>query len=63
MSAVVLTQNRHDFTKLHRLQPIHAGIIACTDDRNFERLASRIHDAIAGNAMLDGQLIRVHRPA
>ena len=28
----VLTQNRKDFIRLHRIQPDHAGIIACTND-------------------------------
>lgn len=59
----VLTQNRRDFMRLHRLQSLHAGIIACTDDRNFERLATRIHAAIRTEATLSGQLIRVNRPA
>lgn len=59
----VLTQNRRDFMRLHRLQPLHAGIIACTDDRNFERLANRIHTAIVMEEALSGQLIRVNRPA
>ncbi len=28
----VITQNRKDFLRLHRIQPDHAGIIACTND-------------------------------
>ena len=35
----VLTLNRTDFIRLHRKNPDHAGIIACSNDRNFERLA------------------------
>ncbi|WP_333312242.1 MULTISPECIES: DUF5615 family PIN-like protein [unclassified Microcoleus] len=31
---VVITENRKDFFLLHRIQPLHAGIIACTNDRN-----------------------------
>jgi predicted nuclease of predicted toxin-antitoxin system len=58
----VITQNRKDFIKLHRLQPDHAGIIACTDDRNWEALANRIHAAIAAEESLRGKLIRVVRP-
>jgi predicted nuclease of predicted toxin-antitoxin system len=59
----VLTQNRRDFIQLHRLQPNHAGIIACTEDRNFEQLATRIHAAIASTDTLKGTLLRVVRPA
>jgi predicted nuclease of predicted toxin-antitoxin system len=31
----VITQNRKDFVRLHRIQPDHAGIIACTNARLF----------------------------
>jgi predicted nuclease of predicted toxin-antitoxin system len=58
----VITQNRKDFIKLHRLQPDHAGIIACTDDRDWEALANRIHAAIAAEESLHCKLIRVVRP-
>ena len=58
----VLTLNRQDFIRLHRLQPNHSGIITCTNDRNWERLASRIDDAIAAEETLTGKLIRVVRP-
>ena len=58
----VLTLNRQDFIRLHRLQPNHSGIITCTNDRNWERLASRIDDAIAAEDILSGKLIRVVRP-
>ncbi len=58
----VLTLNRTDFIRLHRLDPDHAGIIACSNDRNFERLASRIDEAIAAEETLAGKLIRVNRP-
>ena len=34
---ILLTLNRRDFKKLHRLQPSHSGIIICTDDA--DRLA------------------------
>lgn len=30
----VITQNRKDFLRLHRLSNNHAGIIACTNDRD-----------------------------
>ena len=59
----VLTQNRRDFMRLHRLQPDHTGIIVCTDDQNLERLATRIHQAISGEESLKGGLVRVVRPS
>lgn len=59
----VITQNRKDFVRLHRIQPDHAGIIDCTNDRDWESLANRIHTAITAEEPLQGKLIRVVRPA
>jgi predicted nuclease of predicted toxin-antitoxin system len=58
----VITQNRKDFFRLHRMQQEHAGIIACTNDRDWEALANRIHGAITVEETLQGKLIRVVRP-
>ena len=58
----VLTVNRVDFIKLHQQNPNHAGIIACTEDLDRQRLANRIHAAIQAQESLEGQLIRVNRP-
>ncbi|HAZ49118.1 MAG TPA: hypothetical protein DDW76_26710 [Cyanobacteria bacterium UBA11369] len=58
----VLTRNRRDFMRLHILQPDHARIIVCTEDPDFERLATRINEAIAALETLAGKLIRVNRP-
>lgn len=58
----VITQNRKDFFRLHRIQPNHAGIIACTNDRDWEALANRIHAAIVVEESLQGKLIRIVRP-
>jgi predicted nuclease of predicted toxin-antitoxin system len=58
----VITQNRKDFFRLHRKTPDHAGIIACTNDRDWAGLAERIHDAIKNEDSLQGKLIRVVRP-
>jgi predicted nuclease of predicted toxin-antitoxin system len=58
----VLTLNRLHFIRLHRQQPNHAGIIVCTFDLAFEAQAERIHKAIAGQSVLNGQLLRVNRP-
>ncbi|MEO6863335.1 MAG: hypothetical protein ABI180_17645 [Microcoleus sp.] len=48
---------------MHRIQPSHAGIIACTNDRDWEALANRIHIAITAAESLEGKLIRVVRPS
>jgi predicted nuclease of predicted toxin-antitoxin system len=59
----VISQNRKDFVRLHRTQPDHAGIIACTNDHDWEALANRIHTAITAEEPLQYKLIRVVRPA
>lgn len=62
-SRAVLTHNRADFRKLHRHRPNHAGIIICTEDTDFAALAQRIHQALQTHDSLQGQLLRVIRPA
>ena len=59
----VITQNRRDFIQLHRIQPNHAGIVVCSDDRNWEALALRIHTAAIEEESLQGKLIRIVRPS
>lgn len=59
----VITQNRRDFIQLHRLQLNHAGIIVCSDDRNWDALALRIHAAVEPEESLQGKLIRIVRPS
>jgi extradiol dioxygenase family protein len=46
-----------------KIQPNHAGIIVCTDDRNWDALAQRIHDAVVEEESLQGKLIRIVRPS
>lgn len=59
---ILLTLNRRDFIKLHRINSIHAGIIVCTEDADFQALAMRIHTVLLnqGNNFTN-QLIRVYR--
>ena len=57
----VLTLNRLHFIRLHRQQPNHAGIVVCKFDANFVAQAERIHQAIADQETLTGQLVRVNR--
>ena len=59
----VLTLNRYDFVRLHRSQPTHAGIIVCTNDPDRVRMAIRLHESIVSQESLQGNLIRVVRPA
>ncbi len=59
----VLTHNRFDVKRLHRLNPVHHGIISCTQDQDDPvGLARRIHDAIAPLTDLRNQFVRVVRP-
>jgi predicted nuclease of predicted toxin-antitoxin system len=59
----VLTQNRKDFIRLHQQQQEHAGIIACTNDRDWQALANRIDESVAQESALWGRLIRIVRPS
>ncbi len=59
---VLLTINRKHFIRLHRQKPNHAGIIVCTFDLNYTALAQRIHDALAAQQDMNGQLTRINRP-
>lgn len=68
LGRAVLTGNRQDFKRLHRIQPNHAGIIICTFDADFIGQANRIAAALASTDELTGdeltgKLIRVYRPA
>jgi hypothetical protein len=58
----VLTLNRRHYGRLHMQRPGHAGIVVCTVDSQFDRLAQRIHSAISGHDTLAGLLIRITRP-
>jgi predicted nuclease of predicted toxin-antitoxin system len=57
----VLTFNRRHFIRLHKLTPMHSGIVDCTDDE-ADPLADRIHQALIACPVLDHQLIRIVRP-
>ena len=59
----VLTLNRVDFKRLHAKLQTHAGIVICTEDPDRVGQAQRIAEAIAAAGELNGQLIRVYRPA
>ncbi|MBN3898504.1 MAG: DUF5615 family PIN-like protein [Nostoc sp. NOS(2021)] len=57
----VLTINRRDFFKLHKIKPDHTGIIACKDDLDWNRLAINIDAVISTESTLIGKVIRVNR--
>jgi hypothetical protein len=57
------TLNRRDFVRLHLTSDRHHGIIVCTFDRDFQRQARRIHQAIASEEDIRGKLVRVNRAA
>ena len=58
---ILLTSNRKHFIRLHRQKPDHAGIIVCRFDLNYAALAQRIHDTLAAQLDMNGQLIRINR--
>lgn len=62
LGRAVLTLNRKHFIRLHRENPLHAGIIVCTYDPEFVRQAARIHAVLQSQPQLAGQLLRVNRP-
>ncbi len=57
----VITINRKDFMRLHRVVTDHAGIIVCTENRDYAAFADRIDEAIRRSGELAHQLIRVVR--
>jgi len=59
----LVTLNRKHFLRLHAQDSNHPGIVVCTFDPDFVRQAHRIHEALAGQAELAGQVVRVNRPA
>lgn len=62
LGRVILTNNRKDYHRLHRLDPNHQGIITYTDDPDLAALAARIGAAASSQSSLAGILIRVVRP-
>ena len=60
---ILLTQNRLHFLRLHqRKAAVHAGIVICTYDPDFLRLAAQIHAVVGGGADLADALVRINRP-
>jgi predicted nuclease of predicted toxin-antitoxin system len=59
----VLTINRQDFIRLHKEQIDRCGIVACTENRDYQRLAAKIDEAVCSVDSLNGQLLRITRDA
>lgn len=60
---IVLTLDRYDFVKLHRINAVHFGIVVCTNDRNWELFANSIDQAVSAQQNMAGKLIRITRSA
>lgn len=58
---ILLTLNRSDFIKLHKLFPEHFGIIVCTNDPNLSRQANYIHNAVNKELFLESKLIKIYQ--
>ncbi len=63
LGRAVLSMNRRDFARLHDEQPSHAGIVLCKYEVGSMAQANRIHEAVANLEKLDGELIRIQKPA
>lgn len=63
LGRTVVTNNRYDYHRLHRIDPNHCGIVTYTKDLDYISLASRIDSAIAGMPTLVGQLVKVIKPS
>ena len=59
----VVTFNRRHFIRLHAEALSHAGIIVCTRDDDVVALADRIHQQLQEVPTLQGQSLRINRPA
>ncbi len=57
----VITFNRQDFIRLHRLDANHAGIIVCTENPDFAALSAKVHAMLSTKTTLRSQLLRVNR--
>ena len=58
----VLTHNRKHFRNLHNSGRPHSGIILCTEDADFNSLATRVNEALSEVDSLTTRVIRVTRP-
>jgi len=57
----VITLNRDDFLKLHRLGTDHSGIIICKDDRDYPAQAKILNTFLQSQPNLINRLIRIQK--
>jgi predicted nuclease of predicted toxin-antitoxin system len=57
----VITLNRDDFLKLHRLGINHSGIIICKDDRDYSAQAETLNNFLQAQTDLINRLIRIQK--
>ena len=62
LGRVLVTLNRRHFRRLHGEGAVHAGMVLCTFDPDFEGQARRIHEWLAAVDSMSGQLVVVYRP-
>ncbi|MBW3623460.1 MAG: DUF5615 family PIN-like protein [Armatimonadetes bacterium] len=59
---ILITFDR-DFRKMHRLQPLHRGIVLCSVDNDAIALAQRVHRKIEElGESVECQLLPIHLP-
>ena len=59
---ILLTINRRDFIRLHNQNPIHTGILACTQNADFKTFALNIHNELLKNeGNLANQLLKIYK--
>jgi predicted nuclease of predicted toxin-antitoxin system len=60
----ILTINRKDFIRLHRLNSTPSGIIVCTKNDDFENFRACIHAALLPYGdNISNLLLRVYKPS
>ncbi|MEQ1908308.1 MAG: DUF5615 family PIN-like protein [Vicinamibacterales bacterium] len=59
----VITLDRRHFVRLHGDHLVHAGIVVCTLDLDFEGQARRVDAALREHEVLTGCLLRITRAA
>ena len=63
LGRAVITLDRLDFKRLHNQNPIHSGIIICTEDSDRAGQALRISEKLEEFDTLENILVRVYRPS
>jgi hypothetical protein len=63
LGRALLTLNRRDFRRLHDGGVAHQGIVACTQDVDFERQARRVDEEVRKRATLAGEFVRITKLA